>query len=136
MRIQLQWDQSLKIGVAAMDRDHERLVNAMAVIDELDTKKAGKGAIKGAIDKLAALVVAHFQAEEAYMQSIDFPGLAVHKRIHEDLLQNFTKHKAAYEKGDGSVTDDFHNFLVCWLRAHIKGIDAKYAEHKTPVKSR
>lgn len=136
MRIQLQWDQSLKIGVAAMDRDHERLVAAMTEIEALNAKKADKTTIGKAIERLGALTVKHFEDEERYMGSIAFPDLSMHKVIHKDLLEKFQAHAKAFATGDGTVNEEFNNFLVCWLRAHIRGIDAKYAQHaaRTPVK--
>lgn len=135
MRIPLQWDQSLVIGVDAMDREHKGLVDAMTEIEALNAKKAGKAAISRAIAKLASLTVAHFQDEERYLESIRYADLAVHKSVHKDLLAQFQRHQQAFEAGDGAVADDFNNFLVCWLRAHIKGIDKKYARVSAPVKS-
>lgn len=133
MRIRLQWEESLKIGVAAMDRDHERLVTAMGEIETLNAKKADKTAIGKAIERLAALTVKHFEDEERYMTSIAFPDLSTHKMIHKDLLQKFQAQAKAFQAGDGTVSEEFNNFLVCWLRAHIRGIDAKYAAHRAKV---
>lgn len=133
MRIPLNWDQTLIIGVDAMDREHRGLVDAMNEIEILHAKQAGKPTISRAVAKLARLTVEHFQAEERYLESIQYAELDVHKSVHKDLLTQLRRHQEAFEAGDGKVTDDFNNFLVCWLRAHIRGIDKKYARIKAPT---
>ena len=63
------------------------------------------------------------------MQSIGFPGLGSHKRIHASLLEQLNEHANAFEAGPGALPDQFFTFLKVWLTAHIVGIDAKYGEH-------
>jgi hemerythrin-like metal-binding protein len=68
------------------------------------------------------------------MQSIGFPDRKRHALIHADMLRKVGEHYAAFTAGNGRVSQDFFDFLVFWLKAHITGIDRKYAEHKQPVK--
>ena len=64
----------------------------------------------------------HFADEEAYMQSINYSGYAVHKRVHDDLKE---KTLPALEKdmveSDYSVESVQHFLGICigWLTGHI-----------------
>jgi hemerythrin-like metal-binding protein len=123
------WDKSLDIGVAAMNKEHRDILDAMNKI--FDAHGAGqKGdAINRLVAALGSVCVKHFADEERFMAEIGFPGLGAHKLIHEKLLEDFAKHAAAIKAANGTANDEFFGFLKRWLVAHIKGIDAKYGEH-------
>lgn len=129
----LDWQSKFDLGVAAMDREHRELVAAMNRVHELDRQKAGKAPVDAAIGRLLQLTVQHFADEEKHMAAIGFPGLAVHARIHADMLKKMAAHHATFQRGDGSLSREFFDFLVLWLSAHIQGIDRKYASHPAPV---
>ncbi len=82
-----------------MNREHKDLIAKMNRVEELAEKKAGKAVVGRAIQTLASTTVAHFKSEEAF------------------------------EKGNGDLPDGFISFLHFWLRAHICGVDKKYADH-------
>ena len=130
----LDWKPALELGVPAMDREHRELVAAMNKIHELDQKRAGKAAVDAAIVQLVKLTKQHFADEEKHMAAIGFPDLAVHSRIHADMLRKVGKHYEHFLAGNGAVAKEFFDFLVLWLGAHIMGIDKKYSVHKAPAK--
>lgn len=123
----LDWKPELELGVAAMDREHRELVAAMNKIHELDREKAGRATVDAALQQLIKLTKAHFADEEKHMAAIGFPGLAVHARIHADMLRKVAAHYETFRAGSGAVAKEFFDFLVLWLGAHIMGIDRKYA---------
>jgi hemerythrin-like metal-binding protein len=125
----MEWDNSLDIGVGAMNDEHKQILDAMNRI--YDAAQAGRTGeeINRLVGLLGDVCVRHFKDEEAYMEGIDFPGLAVHRIVHQDLLKRFATHAEAIREAGGRATDDFFYFLRYWLRAHIKGIDRKYGEH-------
>lgn len=130
----LDWKTALDLGVAAMDREHKELVAAMNDIHALDQRGADKATVDAAIRKLVDLTKKHFSDEEKHMQSIGFPDLKRHALIHTDMLRKVGEHYAAFTAGTGRVSQDFFDFLVFWLKAHITGIDRKYADYKQPVR--
>jgi hemerythrin-like metal-binding protein len=125
----LEWNASLELGVAAMDREHRQLIEAMDRVCKLDEQGAGKVQLDQALQQLVSITKKHFADEERYMESIDYPDRRRHALIHVDMLEKIGKHYEAFQAGDGGLPEGFMSFLVHWLGAHIKGIDKKYAQH-------
>lgn len=94
---------------------------------ELDQKKAGKDAVDRAILELTKLTKGHFADEEKHMASIGYADLKRHAMIHQDMLMKVSARYEVFQAGDGTVPRAFFEFLVHWLKAHILGIDRKYA---------
>ena len=130
----MDWDQSLDIGVEAMNREHRDILDAMnAVYDGANAGQSGP-AMMAKIARLGDVTKRHFADEEAYLAKINYPELQVHKGIHAKLLADFAAHAQAIEAAGGVPTSAFFTFLRLWLSAHIKCIDMKYGEHarRTP----
>ncbi len=127
-----EWSNDLVLGVDSMDHQHKVLVNKINDLVEELNKEEGANLLRP-FQELAKFVIEHFQDEEAYMQSINFPGFAVHKQIHIQLLDKVGSFQS--QVADGSVDRlKLAEFLKMWLKSHIMGIDAKYGEYsKTNV---
>ena len=112
------WDESLDIGVEAMNSEHRDILDLMNRI--FDASAAGQ---------LGDVCTRHFAEEEAYMRNVQFPGIDAHCRLHQKLLGRYTEYAAEIKARGGETDPGFFNFLKFWLSSHIKGIDVKYAEH-------
>jgi len=132
----MNWDQTLDIGVEAMNSDHRDILDAMNKI--FDAHQAGQtgDAINKLVAKLGDVCVRHFSDEEEFMLKTNYPALNTHKLIHKQLLENYTKHAESIKTAGGKANDDFFGFLKRWLVAHIKGIDIKYATHANAAPER
>jgi len=123
------WDQTLDIGIEDMDRDHREILDTMNhIFDTHSDGHRGEHIIK-LVDKLGAVAARHFAAEEQAMAEMGFPGLRVHKIIHEQLLADFNRHSLMIQLAGGAIHEDFFGFLRRWLTAHIKGFDMKYGSY-------
>ncbi len=67
----------------------------MNKLDVLREKKAPGGEVLAAINALGEYTVRHFADEEACMARIRYPGIAVHKTVHKQLLAKFTGYQQA-----------------------------------------
>jgi hemerythrin-like metal-binding protein len=123
------WDASTYgIKVPEMDREHEVLIGHMNTVHHLHQSHAGRAAIGPALNELVTYTRRHFADEEAYMSRIGFPGLRIHAGIHRQLLERVDVFAAEFAR-TGALSEDFFVFLKMWLKAHICGIDSKYAQH-------
>ncbi len=80
------WEERYNIGVDIIDREHKKLfsiLNKLFAFGHSDEKS--QFACQEAIKYFKDHAVQHFADEEAYMDSIHYPGLAAHKRIHRDF---------------------------------------------------
>lgn len=129
----MNWDQSLDIGVEAMNREHREILDAMNVV--YDSAQAGQSgpAMMAKIARLGDVTTRHFADEEAYLGRIGYPDLVNHKAIHKKLLDDFADHARTIAAANGVPTSAFFTFLRLWLSAHIKCIDLKYGDYSRKV---
>lgn len=128
-----EWDERYQLNVASMDKEHKNLIeimnkflSALNFNDQLE--------VESTFAELAKYTVKHFQDEEAYMESINYPELDKHKDIHDELIQKVLSYQDAVK--DGSLNRiAISDFLKDWLAYHIVGQDKKYAKHAEKRKS-
>lgn len=126
-----EWKDIYALGVNKMDDEHKVLItkiNALA-----DALAAEKG-VMNAFEALASYTVEHFSHEERYMESIAYPDLAAHKRIHARLLEQVGQYGETIRSGNANPSE-LMNFLNDWLLKHILGVDMKYARFSREEKS-
>lgn len=137
-RLQIQkfaWDDRLTLGVNAMDDEHKVLFGKINSLIETMQNKSSKQQIENAFNDLAAYTAEHFQHEERYMASIDYPQRHSHEKIHKKLLSQV----AAFgqQLKDGKLQErKLISFLKNWLVSHIMGIDKQYAAHAHPQQTK
>lgn len=124
-----EWNEKLDLGVKDMNGEHQKLIDLMNHLYDLNHANASKAEVGGAVKALADWTITHFEHEEAFMESIDYPELKTHRLIHENLLAQLKEHMEAYEAGSNNQLDEkFFLFLKVWLTGHIMGIDMKYGK--------
>jgi hemerythrin-like metal-binding protein len=124
------WDPSqYSLEIEAMDQQHLILIGLMNKLAVRADAGAPKAELSAALRELGRFTVKHFDAEEAYMRSFNYPKIETHRAIHKDLLRSLHEHIDIYEAGDGRLSPKVLQFLKLWLGAHIKGIDKQYAAY-------
>lgn len=124
----LKWNDTLKTGVQDLDEQHQSLVEIVNRLnDALATGREDRRKAVGVIlSELLDYTITHFRCEEGYMESIGFPQLEDHKRLHVDLVERLQKRVAIYIAGQ-AMEISLMSFLSDWLVNHILGEDSKYA---------
>ena len=122
MELQFAWRDEFNIGVPEIDRDHQQLFN---VINKLYTMreegKSNQWVCQESIKFFRTHALSHFASEEAYMQTIGYPGLEAHRRIHSSFRENtLPALEAELEKTEYSTEAMDHFLGVCagWLISH------------------
>jgi len=118
------------LKVPDMDSEHQVLIGYMNRLYEAYQKNAPVAEISVALDLLVNYTVKHFADEEAFMAKMQFPDLKVHSGVHKQLLDRVGAHVKTFQSS-GKLTDAFFNLLTFWLKAHIRGVDTKYAKYTT-----
>jgi len=125
----MNWDASLDIGVPAMNREHQDILEAMNRIYDAKEQGLAGASVNNLVARLGQVCVSHFADEEAFMERVGYPDLSRHKQLHEKLLGQFNAHAGTIRAAGGVPHDEFFHFLKFWLTSHIKGIDVKYGQH-------
>ena len=134
MAKEVEWNKNFNIGVDSIDNAHRKLFSIVhKLIDLSQNENNGQWACAEGIKYFKRYAIEHFTDEEAYMQSIDYKGYQLHKRLHDDMRY---KTLPALEKDllDTNYSQEsIHHFIgIClgWLTAHItiedRAITGKY----------
>lgn len=122
-----EWNERLRLDVAPMDDEHQILIEKMNdFLEALNLEDLKK--INDTFHSLAQYTVKHFSDEEKYMESIQYPELANHRIIHQDLVSKVLGYQEALKRGEVDRLA-LASFLKNWLSFHIVGQDKKYARH-------
>jgi hemerythrin len=124
----LTWSSKYSVGVPSMDSQHTVLFN---ILNELHDAMMNGHAHKltgPLLDKLLSYTRTHFAAEEGILAAAGYPGLAEHRKIHRDLLDQVEIFNTKFKRGEGSINVQLLNFLRDWLTNHILKEDHGYSE--------
>ena len=92
MSAQFVWKEEFNIGVETIDKEHRQLFEGINDLFLLTQKKSGwiagknsRRACRKGIELIKEHALNHFANEEAYMASIDYDGLELHRRYIKDF---------------------------------------------------
>ena len=122
----LTWYDSFSVGIEKIDDQHKKffeLVND--VYSAMETNK-GSAAIDQILKELQDYVVYHFNTEESWMETCNYPEIEDHRRIHREAVMEVNKLILQYQQVKKEILFDLLKFLSDWIRRHILEIDRKY----------
>jgi hemerythrin-like metal-binding protein len=129
-----EWNNSLDVHVKEMNDEHKGLIDLMNRLHDETEQGKPKDVLKDTFRELVLHTRQHFQDEEQYMYSINYPGLPTHRLIHARLLTQLVAYFEEFQRGEGRVEAQVFDFFKNWLTTHIKGIDVQYGEHGMSVR--
>lgn len=120
---EIKWNDRFCIGVDTIDKAHRNLFSIVGQLLSLseDMDKQRHACIEG-VRYFKSYAMKHFAEEEAYMQSINYPGYAMHKSLHDSLRdETLPTLEAELEAQNYSRESVLHFVGICvgWLNAHI-----------------
>ena len=126
----IEWQEQFKIGIAAVDHEHESMI---ALLNELHGKLqagADKDAVALFLGEVFAKISAHFALEEREMRERGYDQFADHKADHERLLDEI---RDIMDRHEADPSFDFETELAGqlrdWFGVHFQTKDARL--HKT-----
>lgn len=127
-----QFDETLFTGNELIDGQHKELIdriNKLLILCE-NEKPAKEEAIQ-LLDYLSDYTNFHFGEEEKLQEKIEYPGLAEHKKKHEELRETVKKLYAMLneEGATEAFVQNVNENVTEWLYYHIKGFDRSVAEY-------
>jgi len=77
----------------------------------------------------------HFNDEESYLRSINYPDFDSHKKLHTKLAVDVLRFEKELMASDFSPLDlkKFMGFVVTWLTYHVAGEDRKFSKADEPI---
>ena len=127
----IEWTNDLSVGVSSIDAQHQQLFKMADELFEAGKNGKSKEKIGDLLGFLDRYTKQHFKDEEAYMKSINYPGLAEQEKAHQAFINELTKLKAEFDKSGGNIAVIIgaNQMVVDWLTKHISGMDKKIGAH-------
>lgn len=117
------WTDAIKVGVDAIDKDHQQLVS---LLNRIMRRSSDEDDFDGIIKELIDYTRYHFRREEAIMEVCGYPALERHHRLHQSLVAQASEQA---EKWFNDRSEESRNklrtFLRKWLFDHILEEDTK-----------
>lgn len=126
--IGIDWSDLLSVGIDAMDEEHKELfkrINALLSALLGKSKDYDIGELVGFINEY---IDYHFRDEEKMLDSVNYPELSQHKKLHaiyEEYFDNIEKELKA-GRFDSTLLIEIQEKVVNWLLDHIAKVDKKY----------
>lgn len=123
------WDESFRVGVEEVDRQHQRLVDLVNELHREMSKRRGLAVLERVLNSLVDYTEKHFAYEERLMRESAYPGFSQHKAGHDELTRRVREMQSRFLSGDNTLLAELLNFLSEWLIQHIKGSDRAFGPH-------
>lgn len=121
----IQWEDTLAIGIYAIDRQHMDLLALVNEFLKAVAQKRGKDVVEKIVARLREYTVLHFHDEEAYMNQVRYPARGEHQMRHQELARAVKLFQRDLYKHRDVPVEQLRQFLKDWLINHILEQDMK-----------
>jgi diguanylate cyclase (GGDEF)-like protein/hemerythrin-like metal-binding protein len=118
----LAWLPKYRIGIEAVDTQHEELVTRMNSLWEALLARQDHASLSLGLKEMTRLLEGHFATENAHMAAYPYAGAEAHRADHERALK--TARSLAAHVDEQSLALGIR-FLYDWLLSHIRSYDAE-----------
>lgn len=124
------WSDDLKTGIKSIDEEHQILIGLASDLYEAITNGHGQDAIQKTMQGLVLYISTHFEHEEEFMFTTNYPYYKEHIKEHEDLRTQVMRLELGIHKGcNENLANEIFTFLKSWIRGHVRYCDNKYVTH-------
>lgn len=127
----LEWSAAFSVGIPEIDAQHSEIFSRILAFQRASAEGRAAATLREVLAYLRGYVHDHFAAEEAYQESIGFPGFLEHKRMHNAFAQEvdrFTARLTAHGATE-ALGGEISRFMLNWLAVHVVVEDQQYVEH-------
>lgn len=132
----IDWDDSLSLGVAELDKDHKKLLLMMSSLLEALLSGQDEEMISLILSNLKEYTLFHFSAEEAFMEKIEYPHIKIHRAKHVELKNKVKSFQYARFRQENLTPEDYKELISSWLIEHILQFDFKVVKYLQENKKR
>lgn len=138
MSIHFEWTESMSVGEATIDAQHQRLLSQVNALIDAMVYGAVSEQVTEALRFFERYIDEHLTYEEEYMRRREFSDLEEHVALHNDFRAQYADFKSKLASGTtpDSVLIDIEKFLGNWWVEHIGHEDRAYfLELGSPVEA-
>ncbi len=119
----MEWESKLNIGVPLIDAEHRYLVALVNNLHDSLSGDDGSADLSRLFAHLIRYVGRHFRNEEALMQAVAYPGIAEHRKQHEQLEDKTSDLSELFLSEGNQVAAQTMELLRDWLFVHVMSED-------------
>ncbi len=121
----LTWTPDLSVGIDAIDRQHQRIVDYINMLHDARLRQDGE-AVAAALDGLVDYTLTHFSFEEELLAEAQYRFAVPHKKVHQQFIRRIGDFQQRFALGE-DLSAQIQEMLTEWLIKHIKHEDMDYA---------
>ena len=125
----IEWKKSYSVGLDSIDDDHKKLLGMINQLQTASHYTTDDKMIEHILDDLIDYTKYHFSREEKIMLDCEYPNLAAHKKLHQDMIKQVSTFIDDYRLHNTRTIDEVTQFLKSWLINHINGSDKEYVPY-------
>ena len=122
---QIQWNEEFSVGNAAVDQEHEHLIEQINQLYNELHHHADTSTIEAILADLQADISEHFALEELLMHEAGFSEYEEHKEDHQHLLDQIHDMIFSFHEDPDSGGEMLINKLSDWFSNHFTTFDAR-----------
>lgn len=119
---QLVWQERYNLGVEVIDKEHKKLFSILnKLFDFGKQEEKSQWVCQEAVKYFRDHALKHFADEEAYMLSVNYEGLEVHRRIHRNFRERTIpalERELELSKYSEEAINHFLGVCAGWLIGH------------------
>jgi len=123
------WDETFATGNALIDTEHQRLFAFAGSLERAIHEDDAELVVGPFLSDLIQYTETHFRHEETLMREIDYPDIAAHQKIHDDLRSRARVLEESLGYGKSTITTELMAFVKEMLLRHIAEEDRRIADH-------
>ena len=129
MTLKLSWNANFSVCDAALDKQHQKLVDLCSRVAECvnDDQPGSSERFHMVLNDVGDYAFLHFQTEEAFLSRHNYPQLAEHKAEHMGFLSQLSQFLFAANRGFLDKAG-MYRMLSAWLSEHMLGSDMQYRD--------
>ena len=124
----IEWNDSLKLGVTEIDKQHEKLIGLINDLYDACTLGKAQDIVDEIVSEAHDYIGYHFSTEQRLMEEHDYPVLDDHIDEHEDYILKSSDYLVASQDNAKGLAQDVLDYLTGWWKTHINGTDRKLAQ--------
>jgi len=131
------WSDDYRIEIDQIDTQHKTFFDATHRLYDAIMTAQGEHAVEEALVFLCSYAAEHFEAEEGFMQMLEYPKLKAHKKLHADFIERLgmlTDEYDVYRAPSQGMADQILEVTQDWLIDHIIDQDTLYARYMKDLK--
>lgn len=115
-------DMSIDNG-GPIDDDHRLLVDQVNDLHSATRRGDGQAVVRSLLMSLLSSTLEHIRREEAWMESVGYPGLDEHRVGHQEFVNQLCELERKIDNGHITVAAQLSAVLRDWLSLHIRRYD-------------